>query len=153
MFYFSFGNLFLSFLWSVLLRFMLHLCRSWQRCDIMKRKLVVLLWSINIYGIPALIYLYNKAPTVETLIFPFSLAFLALKVFGAPLSGQYLSSNERTRISWHVDLENIMYTYFFSEILMQCDFLSWSRKDTNLHELTIAFEMKWCYFCCWHPPP
>ena len=54
----------------------------------MKRKLVVLLWSINIYGIPAWIYLYNKAPTVETLIFPFFLAFLAVKVFGAPLSGQ-----------------------------------------------------------------
>ena len=37
----------------------------------MKHKLVVLLWSINIYGITALIYLYNMAPTVETLIFPF----------------------------------------------------------------------------------
>ena len=54
----------------------------------MKHKLVVLLWSINIYGITALIYLYNMAPNSGNFDLSFFLAFLALKVFGAPLSGQ-----------------------------------------------------------------
>ena len=54
----------------------------------MKHKLVVLLWSINILWYHYLDLLVQYGANSGNFDLSFFLAFLALKVFGAPLSGQ-----------------------------------------------------------------
>ena len=54
----------------------------------MKHKLVVLLWSINILWYHCLDLLVQYGANSGNFDLSFFLAFLAVKVFGVPLSGQ-----------------------------------------------------------------